>query len=201
MIDLRIGDNHNSWTYIDKSAKPRYGVFQCECGTVKEVFISSVLNGSSKSCGCKMLNKFGIPSNDYQSIYSAWRRMKRRCYNPDDDSWDGYGGRGITVCEEWLNSASSFVEWALDNGWKQGLTLDRKNVNGNYEPSNCCWATWKEQGRNRRPCLYFTHDGKTRCMSEWCEIFGIPHYLACHRHARGVSDFDIIFYQGDLRGR
>ena len=96
---------------------------------------------------------------------------------------------------------SSFVDWALENGWKKGLSLDRINNDGNYSPDNCRWADAKMQARNKSTCVCFEHNGETKCMIEWCEHFGMPHYLACERHNRGAKEFETIFYKGNLRER
>jgi hypothetical protein len=96
-----------------------------------------------------------------------------------------YGGRGIKVCDEWKNSYENFREWALSNGYADNLTLDRINPNGNYEPSNCRWATAKTQGNNRRSCLYFTIDGVTKSLMELCEEYGAPYELVRGRLRRG----------------
>jgi hypothetical protein len=85
-----------------------------------------------------------------ERLYNIWLHVKDRCLNPNCDSYHNYGGRGITVCEEWRNSYQTFREWALQNGYSDELTIDRLNVNGNYEPSNCRWLTRKEQNTNKR---------------------------------------------------
>jgi len=197
------GDKFNHWTYIEPSKQGRtgYAVFKCYCGTVKEVNIITVIKGKSKSCKCCKGKKLGLEKNEYKQLKQAFYRAKNRCYNPKNSSYGTHGGRGIQVCDEWLNDPESFVRWALDNGWRPHLTLDRIDNDGDYTPSNCRWTDWKTQGRNRRTCIYFEHGGETKCMMEWCETFGIPHYLACNRYKRGYKDFDTVFYQGDLKGR
>lgn len=86
----------------------------------------------------------------YKRIYKAWQSMRARCNNPNDKDYAHYGGRGITVCNEWMHSAEPFILWALDNGYADGLSIDRIDVNKGYEPNNCRWVSWKAQERNRR---------------------------------------------------
>ena len=102
--------------------------------------------------------------------------MKRRCLNPNDKFYKDYGGRGITVCDEWAdkkNGHNNFQKWAVENGWSEGCSIDRIDVNGNYEPSNCRWATSKEQANNRRNNLFITIHGKTKTAQEWADQIGI----------------------------
>lgn len=102
-------------------------------------------------------------------LYTTWRNMKSRCYNPSHKSYSTYGGKGITVCEEWRNSFEAFKEWALTSGYDENLTIDRyPNKNGNYEPLNCRWATWQEQERNRNNNLpSITAFGETKAIWDW----------------------------------
>lgn len=113
-------------------------------------------------------------------IYRIWLHMKNRCYNINDNRYNDWGGRGIKVCDEWLNDFQAFYEWALNNGYKENLTIDRINVNGNYESNNCRWVDYKIQNRNSRRNRYITLNGETRCLSEWCEILNL-NYLKVHR--------------------
>lgn len=117
--------------------------------------------------------------------------MKNRCYNPKNKHYKDYGGRGITVCDEWLdkkNGHKNFWNWALENGWKEKLSIDRIDVNGNYEPSNCRWATPKEQANNRRNNAYITIHGATKTAQEWAEQIGITERAFMSRVAYGWSE-------------
>lgn len=102
--------------------------------------------------------------------------MKRRCYNPEEKFYKDYGGRGIKICDEWMDKKeghSNFQKWAVENGWEEGRSIDRIDVNGNYEPSNCRWATPEEQANNRRNNNYITINGVTKTTSEWARQIGI----------------------------
>lgn len=105
--------------------------------------------------------------------------MKNRCYNSENKHYKDYGGRGITVCDEWMDKKegyANFQKWALENGWKESLSIDRIDVNGNYKPSNCRFVTLKENARNRRNTVYLTVNGITKPASEWSEVTGISSY-------------------------
>lgn len=138
-------------------------------------------------------NAVGLSSKEYREIYKSWYRMVSRCYSQNNASFEHYQKRGIEVCVEWRYSFENFLVWALDNGWDASLSLDRIDNDKGYSPDNCRWATMKQQGRNRSSCLYITHNGETKCLMEWCEEFGLPHYLPYNRIRRGVTDFDEIF--------
>lgn len=109
----------------------------------------------------------------YSKLYNVWNVMKQRCYNPNNKRYKDWGARGIAVCSEWKDDFMNFYEWAMSNGYKEGLTIDRIDNSGNYEPNNCRWITNKEQARNRRSNINYTINGETRCILEWCEILGL----------------------------
>lgn len=113
--------------------------------------------------------------SDYPKLYEVWLTMKNRCENPNRAKYKDYGARGIKVCQEW-HDAETFCRWALENGYKEGLQIDRIDVNGNYEPSNCRWVTPKENSRNKRNTVFLTVNGETKCVTEWCELVGISPY-------------------------
>lgn len=109
---------------------------------------------------------------EYKKIYWAWKAIKQRCNNPKCKAYSNYGGRGIKVCDEWENF-SSFLEWALANGYAAGLEIDRVDPNGNYSPNNCRWITCKENINNRRKTIFLTVNGVTRARTEWETVANI----------------------------
>ena len=134
---------------------------KCDCGNIVYVTSNNLRNGNTHSCGCikkEMLRnkrtKHGAKTpnadNDLKRLYSIWKSMKTRCNNPNCKDYKDYGGRGIIICDDWLNSFDTFREWAVANGYNKSLSIDRVDVNGNYEPSNCRWATALEQAHNKR---------------------------------------------------
>ena len=134
----------------------------------------------------------------HDKIYKIWEAMKRRCSSTKDKRYNRYGGRGITVCEEWAHNFQAFYDWSMQNGYLEGLTIDRIDVDGNYEPSNCRWVTKKEQNRNYSRNHYITYNGTTKCVKDWAEHFEINYATILWRIKTGKS-LDEVFEKCDRR--
>ena len=155
----------------------------CDCGNTKVIKGHNLLNGKTHSCGClkkKMMaekqfihGEAGSRHCQPNRLYRIWRGMVDRCTRPNFRQWKDYGGRGITVCNEWRNDYQNFKQWAYSNGYDDNLTIDRKNNDGNYEPSNCRWIPFEEQMNNRRTNHLLSLNGKTQSMKKWSNEIGI----------------------------
>ncbi len=166
-------------SYYDKDKKVTLWECKCDCGNTCYVRANRLVHGRTKSCGC--LRKDSNLKNKtthgmaHTRIYNAWHSMKARCYNPTNHNYHRYGGRGISVCDEWKDSFESFYEWATSNGYSDDLTLDRVDNNGNYCPDNCRWVTTKVQNNNREVSINITYNGKTQNLSQWCKELNLPY--------------------------
>lgn len=148
----------------------------CECGNTKEIAATYILRGKTKACGCtRKLNCAKIPefTGDSKRIRNIWQNMKNRCYNKATKSYPSYGGRGILICDEWLNNYEAFLEWSRANGYQDSLTIDRINNDIGYNPDNCRWVTHKENCNNRSDCIYVTYNGDTKTIQQWSEILNL----------------------------
>lgn len=156
---------------------------RCECGKESTVRVDKLNSGWTKSCGCMQGAKRKHLMSETRT-YRIWRGMKQRCLVPKQTGFENYGGRGITVCERWME----FEQFYADMGdCPDGMTLERKDTQKNYEPGNCCWATWTEQARNRRNNRKIEINGQTKVLSEWCEKLKANYNTVYGRLARGLS--------------
>lgn len=127
---------------------------RCDCGSTKDYYLTSLMQGITKSCGCEQKRKLAerVRTHGYSGtkLYAVWSGLKSRCLNCDDPGFKDYGGRGITVCAEWVGSFPDFKDFALNNGWKPGLRIDRIDNDGGYSPANCRFVTQQENCNNTR---------------------------------------------------
>ena len=165
---------------------------QCDCGNQKVVKARHLLHNDAKSCGCSQHQKPRTTTEDDRRLGDTLQNMKARCNNPNNIHYKNYGGRGITVCEEWQH-VDKFREWAYNNGYKPGLTIDRIDVNGNYEPSNCRWITMQEQQFNKTDSHLITYKGETKCLAEWENQLGIDHRTILARLNNGWTVEQALF--------
>lgn len=181
-----VGQKYGRLTVIEYAGKFKDGHMsawrcKCDCGNEVVVIGRNLKNGNTKSCGCiaKEINKncdlFKKHGYSGTKLYAVWKGIIQRCFNKNNKEYKNYGGRGITICREWKNDFVNFYDWAISNGYEEKLTIDRINVNGNYEPSNCRWATTKTQSRNRRNNHYITYRGETKTIKEWSEALNIDY--------------------------
>lgn len=151
---------------------------KCDCGKTVIVKSGNLTSGSTQSCGCLRTEKIIKHGGTYERLYKVYNSIKGRCYNKKSPHYKNYGGRGIKICKEWLGrniGYSNFKKWAINNGYdefanKGECTIDRIDVNGNYEPSNCRWVNQKTQQNNRRNNKKVTYKNETKTISEWCDI-------------------------------
>ena len=175
------GKKFNMLTVIERvkkeNSKQTFWLCECECGNKTITTSGHLKNGHTKSCGClhkKVMQDMMTTHNlTNTKLFKIWRAIIDRTEYISNKKYKDYGGRGIKMCQEWRNDFKVFYEWAINNGYKEGLTIDRINVNGNYEPNNCRWATWKEQQNNRRNNHYITYKGETHTISQWSEILNV----------------------------
>lgn|SRR6478752_5749008 len=164
---------------ITKAGHHAKAIYRCECGNEKELYMTNVNSGSTKSCGCSTNKTHGLSKTP---LYGIWGGMIMRCENPNNEDYHNYGGRGVTVCDEWRNNPESFIEWALENGWKKGMEVDKdKSGSMIYSPKTCEIITKKENSNYRRASHYIEYNGKRQTLQQWSEETGIHFSLILAR--------------------
>lgn len=189
---------------------------RCDCGNTCIALSQDLTSGKKTNCGCltgKLLSEATTLRNTKHGdahrigkrnrLYQLWIGIKRRCYNKNDKSYVRYGGKGISVCEEWLNSYENFKEWALANGYDinapRGVcTIDRIDSSGDYCPENCRFVSYAVQGDNRNGVIHITYNGETHNLSQWANILGIKRTTLLERYKKGFRD-EMLFSTDDLR--
>lgn len=151
----------------------RYIEAVCDCGIIKEYAFNKINCGDTQSCGClkrestsKRAKTHGLSKHP---LYDVYKHIISRCYDKDNKAFKNYGGRNIEVWKDWREDFVCFYDWCIENGWKEGLSVDRRENDGNYAPHNCRIATYAEQNRNRRSNRYYTAFGETKCLWDWAK--------------------------------
>ncbi len=180
LIDI-TGNRYNNLTVIERVANNIRGQSRwkclCDCGNYTEVTSNNLKSGAVKSCGClRHIPKYKH-NLSHTKLYRVWAGMKRRCYYRNDKSYKNYGGRGIHICDEWVNDFVNFYNWAIQNGYEEGLTIERINNDENYSPNNCTWIPKSEQVNNRRNCILYTYNNKTQNLKQWCDELNLDYGL------------------------
>jgi hypothetical protein len=170
----------------------------CRCGKETISSVAALRSGNTKSCGCyntesrkvngskRITHGFTSKTDKRNRIYRIWGSMRGRCANSKCVNWNG---RNIIVCDEW-NDFLTFYNWANSNGYENGLSIDRIDNNGNYEPSNCRWTTQKIQSNNRRNSFYITHNGETKTLAQWMDIYTNVKYATVNKRLKSGKTFE-----------
>ena len=197
-----IGLRYGRLVIISWEGKRGYHTYvkcKCDCGNTKSIRLYRLETGETKSCGCIRKELFEETRKDLTihgksdtRLHSIYKSMKARCYSVKHISYSNYGGKGIEICDEWLEDFMNFYNWAHNNGYKDNLTIDRIDSKGNYEPNNCRWATSKEQANNTSRNINITYQGETKTLKQWSEHLGINYYTLLRRYNSGWNAEDML---------
>ena len=175
----------------------------CDCGRITTPLLSRVINNKVYSCGCYASEKNREIKTKHgkcgERLYGIWLGMKARCLNPHSINYKNYGGRGITVCDEWKEDFQKFYDWAMENGYSDELSIDRIDNDGNYEPGNCKWSTRIEQANNQRKTVHVSVYGELLTIREISEKYGIPMSTLKRRLQLGYTSEETLLYKGNLQ--
>lgn len=171
-----VGAKFGRLTVVERAEnKSRYACWlcKCDCGNIVIVRDSDLKVGGTKSCGCFRKDKVTKHNLCGTRIYHIYHDILKRCYNKNSKRYDDYGGRGISMCEEWRNDFKRFYDWCVSNGYQENLTIDRIDNSGNYEPKNCRWVDFKTQARNRKSNHIIEFNGERMLVVEFSEKYNI----------------------------
>lgn len=189
-LDL-VGKRFGALTVIERRPSDAKGqsmwLVRCDCGNEKIVRGHDLSQGKTTTCGCSRIKScvFYEHGLSKDKLHGLWRNIKGRCYNPNNPSYKFYGARGIKMCDEWTNDFVAFYDWAHTNGYKEGLQIDRIDVDGDYCPENCRWVSKTIQANNTRRNIYVTMNGTTKTIAEWCKELGINYHSVQTRTYKG----------------
>ena len=199
LIDM-TGERYGRLTVIgrkpnnNKQNKPLW-ICQCDCGNVTFTTRRRLKDGITKSCGCYRRDKareqhtthgLSKTSGKHKRLYRIWAGIKDRCCNPNSKYWDRYGGKGIEICDEWLNDYESFHTWSMANGYMNGLTIDRIDNSKGYTPDNCRWTTYLVQENNRTNNIKYLVDGEVVTITELCRREGLSRYMIAKKYKENM---------------
>ncbi len=159
----------------------------CDCGNTSIINKYNLISGNTKSCGCLGKNNASTHGKSKTRLYSIYTNIKTRCYNKNATRYDNWGGRGITMCDEWKNDFMTFHNWSISHGYSDKLTIDRIDNNKGYSPDNCRWVTVKQQCENRRNNANYTINDDTHCLKYWCNILQLNYNTVRGRLKSGWS--------------
>ncbi len=178
--------------FVPTDKKSSYWKCKCDCGSLTTVRADALLESKTLSCGCikkeqgrKNLTKHHSHLQSGKRIYHEWQNIKARCLNTNNKSYYRYGGRGITICDEWKDDFQAFYDWAMSHGYKDDLTIDRIDNNKGYNPENCRWVDLMAQNRNRRSNVMVEYNGQKICLTDAAKLSGIAPKTALRRYKAG----------------
>lgn len=189
----RTGEKYNHLLVLGLEAitngKPAWKC-RCDCGKITVVRGSNLVSGAVKSCGCLRNTPYNKTHGDSNTkLYRHWKSMIYRCTKPNHPAYRWYGARGISVCDEWLDY-ENFKKWAIETQPDKSYTVDRIDVNGNYCPENCRWATREEQANNRRSNIMFEYRGERKNLMQWSKCLNVGYKLLYNRINKLGWDFE-----------
>jgi hypothetical protein len=190
------GTKFNRLTFIKETRNENYcrwAIFRCDCGVKKELRLFCVKNGVTKSCGClndEVRRKIGDRCRTHgltstigkeRKLFAVYLGIKERCYNSKCKNYSNYGGKSVKMCDEWKNDPKSFIKWAFENGYKEKLQIDRKDVFGDYEPINCRFVTHIENQNNKREGVFITYKGEKATATSLARKYGFSPQIILNR--------------------
>lgn len=194
LIDL-TGKRFGKLTVICRVENNKHGQPQwrchCDCGNETIVVGQKLRKGITKSCGCLVYEQKTRLTHGMTGtvLHNRWLNMKSRCFNPHNKRYERYGGRGITICDEWLDF-KNFYNWSVANGFSEELSLDRIDNDKGYCPDNCRWATPRQQANNTARNVKIEYTGKVKTLSQWCRDLGLNYKLVYYRYHEQNMKFE-----------